>query len=308
MGKAERGWLLPLQKSIKVSLGTRKYLDTHIGVLLNCKKIIWAQRCSQTKQSVMGVKTPHVDWILQSDWCWIFSKSITPMFEKQAKLCQYVHSVCKLFFYNITIILYMYVSKMSCILKLYQLKAGSICNLPPLKTLWSRTRTWSALRAAAITFGCFASVVLTGLAKDLGRHALGSSHEVNDQQARILWREETMTVGRNRSSYLGHIWVPKKGHLKGEKSHWYSPSSTNSYNFDCNGQKIHTHTTGIYRYGHWLQQQLGFLLMLGAMTGCWDSHRYVRLIVLGVEFFHAGIGDLFSAMLQSTSTTVIDLG
>lgn len=48
--------------------------------------------------------------------------------------------------------------------------------------------------------------------------------------------------------------------------------------------------------------------MLGVMTGCWDSHRHVRLIVLGVEFFHAGIGDLFSAMLQSTSTTVVDLG
>ena len=48
--------------------------------------------------------------------------------------------------------------------------------------------------------------------------------------------------------------------------------------------------------------------MLGVMTGCWDSYRHVRLIVLGVEFFHAGIGDLFSAMLQSTSTTVIDLG
>ena len=114
------------------------------------------------------------------------------------------------------------------------------------------------------------------------------------------WKESKLTFG-----------TPKKGNLKCEKSHWYSPSSTNSYNFDCNGQKMHTHTTGIYRYGHWLQQQLGFLLisrMLGVMTGCWDSHRYVRLIVLGVEFFHAGIGDLFSAMLQSTSTTVIDLG
>lgn len=122
---------------------------------------------------------------------------------------------------------------------------------------------------------------------------------------------KVMTVGRNRNSHLGHIWVPKKGNLKCEKSHWYSLLVQIHTILIAMVKKMHTHTTGIYRYGHWLQQQLGFLLisrMLGVMTGCWDSHRHVRLIVLGVEFFHAGIGDLFSAMLQSTSTTVIDLG
>lgn len=65
----------PQRVEKSLSLRTRKYLDTHIGVLLNCKKIIWAQWCKQTKQSVMRVKTPHVDWILQSDWCWIRSQS-----------------------------------------------------------------------------------------------------------------------------------------------------------------------------------------------------------------------------------------
>ncbi len=48
--------------------------------------------------------------------------------------------------------------------------------------------------------------------------------------------------------------------------------------------------------------------MLGVLIGFLNSLIGHFRLVLGVEFFHAGIGDLFPAMLQSTSTAVVYLG